>query len=116
MTVQRTDSRLCDAYLFDFVGLNCAKSRNRTSDARILEILLAGKYLILKTNELQGMSVQRNVLWRFMGVISVLLCRRQYMERCGNMVSSYSGGRAASASSTLRPLKKLLNKASRHPP
>ena len=35
ITVQRTDSEVCNAYLFDFGGLNGAQSRNRTSDTRI---------------------------------------------------------------------------------
>ena len=35
MTVQRTDSKVCYALVFDFVVKNGAQSRNRTSDTRI---------------------------------------------------------------------------------
>jgi hypothetical protein len=50
MTVQRTNQKLCDAYLFDLVELSGAQSRNRTSDTRIFKIWLDGKYLIVIVN------------------------------------------------------------------
>ena len=40
MTVRRTNSKVCNAYLVDFVGLSGAQSRNRTSDTRIFNPLL----------------------------------------------------------------------------
>ncbi len=40
MTVQRTDSEVCYALMFDLVVESGAQSRNRTSDTRIFNPLL----------------------------------------------------------------------------
>ena len=54
MTVQRTNQKLCDAYLFDLVRLSGAQSRNRTSDTRIFNPLL---YQLSYLGTVQGVAL-----------------------------------------------------------